>query len=416
MKILWTVNNFMPEIANKFGIKTYHAISWVDALSKKLSIRNDVSLSIVCVRKVNSIVKKEINNVTYYIIPASIKKDWWQDVLADFQPDIIHAYGTEYQHNYLLLRNHQDYPILVSLQGILSEYSKHFYAGLDISTMIRYTRLIDLFKPMGFFSGKRNFEKRGKTEREMLLLAKYAEGRSTWDRVAVKKINPNIEYFFCPRMIRQAFFEKEWNLENVERYSIFVHQGNFPIKGLHYVLEALFLIKKSIPNVHLYIGGYDYFNTKTIKEKLKTTGYIHYLKDLIKEYDLYNNITITGFLDADTLAERLSKTHVAVISSSIENAPNSLAESMIVGVPVCASFVGGNMDMLEHGKQGFLYCYNEPNMLAEYILQIFSSPELSNSFHKNAMEISRKRHDPIVIEKNIMDIYSKIILKHKKKI
>ena len=162
-------------------------------------------------------------------------------------------------------------------------------------------------------------------------------------------------------------------------------------------------------------GTHDYFNTKTIKEKLKTTGYIHYLKDLIKEYDLYNNITITGFLDADTLAERLSKTHVAVISSSIENAPNSLAESMIVGVPVCASFVGGNMDMLEHGKQGFLYCYNEPNMLAEYILQIFSSPELSNSFHKNAMEISRKRHDPIVIEKNIMDIYSKIILKHKKK-
>ena len=94
------------------------------------------------------------------------------------------------------------------------------------------------------------------------------------------------------------------------------------------------------------------------------------MKHLIKDINVQENVIFTGTLTADEMAARTAKSHVVVIPSSIENAPNSLAEAEIVGTPTIASFVGGNMDMLKHNEEGFLYCYNEPNMLAEYIRQI----------------------------------------------
>ena len=139
MKILWTVNTIMPEVAKQLGLPAWHAISWVDAMSKKLANREDIQLSIVCGGPNHSIQKKQLGGIIYYIMPIDWSKvDYWDEVLKDFQPDIIHAYGTEVGHNYLLLKNHTSVPIVVSLQGILTEYAKHYYAGIDISTMISF--------------------------------------------------------------------------------------------------------------------------------------------------------------------------------------------------------------------------------------------------------------------------------------
>ena len=99
--------------------------------------------------------------------------------------------------------------------------------------------------------------------------------------------------------------------------------------------------------------------------------------------------------------------------SSIENAPSSLAEGGLVGTPTIATFVGGNMEMLEHNKDGFLYCYNEPNMLAEYITRIFESDELAMQLSQHARETARLRHDPATLEKTILNIYETLISKNK---
>lgn len=71
------------------------------------------------------------------------------------------------------------------------------------------------------------------------------------------------------------------------------------------------------------------------------------------------------------------------------------------------------MDMLEHNKDGFLYCYNEPNMLAEYLSQIFESDDLANCLSEHARATARKRHDPDTLEKTILGIYDSLILKNK---
>lgn len=415
MRILWTINMLMPNAAKAMGLTAGHAVSWIDAMSKRLSIRKDIKLAIACPLECNNPEIIEVDNITYYIFPKHNceKIDYWTKIINSFKPEVIHAYGTEGKHNYLLLKNHHDVPILVSLQGIITEYEHHYYAGIDFSTMLRYTTLKDILVPTGFFSGRRSFIKRSKFEKAILKLTRYVEGRSTWDRVSARNINPDLEYYFCPRLIRAPFYNEKWSVDSMERHSILVHQAHYPIKGLHFVFEALGKLKKKFPDIKLYVAGKDILHPEKLSRRLMPGGYAQYLKHLIKINKLEDVIHYTGFLSAEQLAKKMTEVNAVVIPSSIENAPNSLAEGEIVGTPTIATFVGGNMDMLEHNKDGFLYCYNEPNMLAEYLTQIFESDELAKKISEHARTTARKRHDPVILEKTILDIYNALISKEK---
>ena len=137
MRILWTVNTIMPEVAVELGLVSGHAISWVDAMSKRLCLNSYIELAIACPGSVKEIKKSFINNIVYYVFPSD-GNDYWGKIIADFTPDLIHAYGTEQYHNLLLVKNHKEVPVLISLQGLLSEYYRHYYAGIPFSEMIKH--------------------------------------------------------------------------------------------------------------------------------------------------------------------------------------------------------------------------------------------------------------------------------------
>jgi len=417
MRVLWSINNLVPDIAKKIGIQPGHAISWIDAMSKQLLLQTDVQLAMATVWNVEHLQRYEFDGIVYYIFPRKdIKHDYWGDIIYDFKPDVIHAYGTELPHNVKLLENHNEVPILVSLQGILTEYARHYYGGIDFSTMLRYTHFKDFLLPTGFFSGKKDFLKRSKSEQRILSIAKYVEGRSTWDKVAALKINPHLKYFYLPRMIREPFYEKnQWDINNIERHTLLVHQGGYPIKGLHFMLQALAMLKPMYPDIKLYIAGNNIFQRKGWKSRLRQHSYLDYLKDLIKELGVEENIQYTGTLNADQMAEKLSMVHVSVLPSAIENSPNSIAEAQLVGTPCVASFVGGNMDMITHKETGLLYCFNEPNMLAEYVRELFESDTTAMSISERSREAAHKRHERTILVKNLLAIYEEILANEVKK-
>ena len=59
MRILWTVNTLMPEVASALGQKSSHAISWVDAMSNRLRFRSEIELAIAAPGRVDSLYSKE---------------------------------------------------------------------------------------------------------------------------------------------------------------------------------------------------------------------------------------------------------------------------------------------------------------------------------------------------------------------
>ena len=65
----------------------------------------------------------------------------------------------------------------------------------------------------------------------------------------------------------------------------------------------------------------------------------------------------------------------------------------MVGVPVLASFVGGIPNMLSHGETGWLYRFEEVEMLAYYLKQVFDHPQALEEITTNSRKAARERHE-----------------------
>lgn len=83
--------------------------------------------------------------------------------------------------------------------------------------------------------------------------------------------------------------------------------------------------------------------------------------------------------------------YIRMLLKYLDNSPNSLCEAQLVGIPTVASYVGGVPEMLRDGKDGYLYTFNEPLMLAEYISRIFESDNLAESFSESSYNWIRER-------------------------
>lgn len=420
MRIMWAIFVTFPEVANKVGRKSEYACTWARALAEKIRYRRDVDLAIVSVADAKTIQKYNINEVDFYFLPnrkevlhtggGKNARKAWEEILADFKPDVIHIHGSESLVPYELIRMNPKIPLFLTLQGILSNYYKDAYAGLEIGEILANYSLRDVIRHSGIIWDKKAEIKKSKYEQEMLKGVGYLGGRTTWDKVSSHAVNPKAKYIFAPELIRHEFYTaSRWSVNDIHRHRIFMHQGFKPIKGLHILLNAIKELQKKYPDIELYMSGTNIMKNESVKDKLLQPGYVKYLFKKINEYNLQGCIHFTGILNAEQIVNELKKSNVMVLPSSIENSPNSLCEAQLVGIPCVASFVGGVPEMLRDGQDGFLYTFNEPLMLAEYISRIFDSDKLAEEFSKSSYEwIRRKQGEDYVVEKSI-DNYRCII-------
>ena len=94
---------------------------------------------------------------------------------------------------------------------------------------------------------------------------------------------------------------------------------------------------------------------------------------------------------------------------SIENSPNSVGEAQLLGTPLVASYTGGTMDMVSNGETGYLYRFEEIQLLAMRVCEIFENPDLCMELSRKEREISKFRHDSQTNAKTLNSIYQKII-------
>ncbi|MGE5653067.1 MAG: glycosyltransferase family 4 protein, partial [Bacillota bacterium] len=66
-----------------------------------------------------------------------------------------------------------------------------------------------------------------------------------------------------------------------------------------------------------------------------------------------------------------------ILSTSLsEGLQNSLLEGMASGLPVVSAAIGGNLELIEHGKNGLLYPSGNPIAGAEQVIKLLSNPDL----------------------------------------
>lgn len=416
MKILWLCSTVTPEIAKNVGIKSAVNVSWIVNTIAQLRSMEEYEVCLCFpVTGADNIIKGISDGIYYYGFPQKISnptiynkelEKHFDYILKEYNPDVIHVWGTEYPHTLSMLKACKKIDLLdktmISIQGLCSVISRHHSAGLPYTILNRYT-LFDILKRENIKRQGENHAKRGMYEIEALRMAKNVIGRTDWDEACTKQINPDLKYFLCNETLRKSFYKEKWDVNKCQRYSIFVSQGYYPIKGLHFAVEAVGILKKEYPDVHLYVGGLDMVN-----RGWKTSSYGKYIKELIKKYGLQNNVAFLGNMDEAKMCNQYMNSHIFLSASSLENSSNSVGEAMLLGMPVIASDVGGIKNLMVHGSEGFLYPFDEPYMVAYYAKKIFDDNELAQEIGENARKHAIKTHDEVENLNTLIDIYNRL--------
>ncbi len=412
MKILWLVNIVMPELAEHLGRKPSVFGGWLTgALS---AVRESGNELVICTtsRDAKLFGRYEVHGVTYYIVPESdvpAMQAAFRPILEHEKPDVVHLYGTEFEHTWALASLTDPEKTLVSVQGLVAYYAEHVYGGVPDS-VARDTRLHKLLRRIGkggasIGQQKKNYLARAQAEINTLKRVRYVNGGTSWGDGCARLFQPDVNILPCELILRDSFYDgRMWDMETIERHSIFTIY-TYPIKGFDMFLHGLQWIVQHCPDTHVYVAGNRcaYRNYSGLRKKIMDLApdYDWYVQGLIEKYDLKSNITFLGFLTEEQMRERLLKSHVFVSASAIENHSTALGEAMISGVPSVASCVGGLQEMIDHGKDGFLYPFNETYRMAEYVLQIFENDELAQSFSQNGHDHAARTYDR---EKNTQDL------------
>lgn len=224
-------------------------------------------------------------------------------------------------------------------------------------------------------------------------MAGHIAGRTDFDRTQTAKINPAAEYHYLNETLRGIFYRDRWKRNACEPYSIFLSQGDYPLKGFHYLLQALPKVLEQFPETHVYVAGSNIVDRETWQDRLKLSAYGKYLRKLIRENHLGDKVTMLGRLSAEDMKARFLKSHLFVLPSALENSPNSLGEAMLLGVPCVAADVGGVHNLLTDGGDGMLYPAGDVEALADRIIETFTKEAIVERFSDNARKHARVNHD-----------------------
>lgn len=197
--------------------------------------------------------------------------------------------------------------------------------------------------------------------------------------------NPIDTKTFAP--FSQTEARKLFNLPPDKKLILFGAMGatSDPRKGYKELSQALEYLSEDYELV--VFGSNEPQSPQSFKQKVWYLGYLH---------------------DDVSLRLLYSAADVMVVPSLQENLSNAIMESLSCGTPVVAFDVGGNSDLIEHEKNGYLAKSFHCNDLADGIAWI-----LTHSMKEELKECARnkivKNFDAEIVVKKYVELYKSII-------
>lgn len=416
-KILWLCNFPTVDISRVCGIKEYYNEGWNKSLCDELVSLGYSVVYVFFQNEKNQIFEGYINDYKYYGLYKKSRNNYktnkylmslLKKILLFEKPNVIHIMGTEFVHSYEMVLVAKELNlvdrIVVSIQGLIGACAIHYDVGVPYKLICK-KRLKDIIYKTSVYEQKKDFIRRGENEYKIISDCKTIIGRTEFDKAYVSLINPQISYFSIGEILRSCFYEgNKWNIEKVEKQTIFISQATYPLKGFHIFLEAALYIKNFYPDFKAYISGENIYEGPGWKKN----AYEYYIRKFIKTNELSDNIVFLGKLSAEEMLNTYLRCNVFVSPSTIENSPNSIGEAMMLGVPVVSSNVGGINGMIKDNIDGLLYQVDAPYMLAYNVLKVFKDDELAVDLGKKGHARALRLYDKYETINKIILLYDKI--------
>jgi len=171
------------------------------------------------------------------------------------------------------------------------------------------------------------------------------------------------------------YFDNYPWIENNELIAICCLANIRPIKGHRYLLEAAVDLKKKDKVFHLYLVGH--FDADDL--------YYQKLNEFISFNKLDDYVSFIGPIKHSDVWAFLNKMDISVLPSLSEGMSNTLLESMASSLPIVSTDVGGNSEVVVHGKTGYLVPPRNSKLLFAAIAKLHGNKSLRKQMGQEGM-------------------------------
>jgi len=105
----------------------------------------------------------------------------------------------------------------------------------------------------------------------------------------------------------------------------------------------------------------------------------------------------------------LARAHLFVLCSHCEGLSNAVMEAMSAGLPVVASNVGGNAELIAHGRTGLLFPPDDDEALAALLQELLASPARRKALGVAAREFIGGFQDGRHMSRQLSGIYERCL-------
>jgi glycosyltransferase involved in cell wall biosynthesis len=168
------------------------------------------------------------------------------------------------------------------------------------------------------------------------------------------------------------------------------------VKNLPLLVRSFSQVKSKIPNVKLLLMG-------SGPEENRIRG-------LVSELLLTDSVIFTGWVENPSQYYQLMDLYVQ--PSFFEGMSNSIANAMLNQIPIVATNVGGNPDLVLHNETGFLVEPDNIKGLTEAILELAAKSDLRRSLGMKAAEYVKSKYSMNKMVRSYEEIYYSLTRYH----
>ncbi len=165
-------------------------------------------------------------------------------------------------------------------------------------------------------------------------------------------------------------------------------------KGPDLLVQAMPRVLEAFPTAKLILAG--------------KGSYTDQIVALVQQLGLEEAVQVVGFISDQTRNEIYAVADVAVFPSRYEPFGIVALEAMAAGAPVIVGDVGGLSEVVEHGVTG-LRVANDPQAIANAILQTLHYPDRAAERARRAQEVVRTQYSWETIADRVLEVYWELL-------
>lgn len=208
----------------------------------------------------------------------------------------------------------------------------------------------------------------------------------------IKLIYNGIDTSRFEKKFDQEMLRKELNLSKGDL--ILGNVGNLrEVKDHHTLILSFSKVSPFFPQAKLLIIGEGELKSNLLK--------------LRAELGLENKVLLLGH--RDDIPSLLNLMDIFILSSRLEGCSISILEAMASGKPVIATSVGGNPELVQEGKTGFLVPSAEPEKLAKTTIQLLKDEKQRKKMGEEGKKRVKEKFSRETMVKNYEELYFQIL-------